>query len=138
MRRCSPSLMSRVDVTHLAVRPAGGGGRSETSGAGGARTHAAVLGVFREAAHEEDCLAAVASRIETSLARQFRDEQFVTAVLAEVCADRTEVELLSCAHPPPLLLSPARHPFIGPLEDNLPLRLRLPAAAPPAPALLAI
>src|SRR5260221_4065467 len=137
MRRCSPSLMSRVDVTHLAVRPAGGGGRSETSGAGGARTHAAVLGVFREAAHEEDCLGAVASRIETSLARQLSDEQFVTAILAEVCADGTEIELLSCGHPAPLLLGPARPRFIGLDEGSLPLGLGQLADVPRIPVTIA-
>jgi len=93
--------------------------------------------VFREAAHEEDCLGAVASRIETSLARQFGDEQFVTAILAEVCADGTEVELLSCGHPAPLLLGPARPRFIGPQEGSLPLGLGQLADVPRIPVTIA-
>jgi serine phosphatase RsbU (regulator of sigma subunit) len=84
-----------------------------------------VLGVFREAAHEEDSLAAIATRIETSLAREAGDEQFVTAILGEVSADGTRMELLSCGHPPPLLLGSPRPRFIG-AEDgdgSLPLGL---------------
>jgi serine phosphatase RsbU (regulator of sigma subunit) len=98
---------------------------------------AAVLGVFREAAHEEDSLAAIVSRIETSLARQFGDEQFVTAILAEVSPDGTKIELLSCGHPAPLLLGPARPRFIGPEEGSLPLGLGQLADVPRLPVTIA-
>ena len=47
----------------------------------------------------------IADRIEISLARQLNDEQFVTAVLAEVSADGSKIKLLSCGHPPPLLIA---------------------------------
>ncbi len=62
---------------------------------------AAVLGAFREAAPEADSLAAIVSRIEASLARQLRDEQFATAILAEISADGTKIEPNSCGHPAP-------------------------------------
>ncbi|HEX9538446.1 MAG TPA: PP2C family protein-serine/threonine phosphatase [Streptosporangiaceae bacterium] len=94
---------------------------------------AAVLSVFREAAHQEDSLAAIASRIEDSLARQLSDEQFVTALLAEVSADGTKIELLSCGHPGPLLLGTSRPRFIGPQEGSLPLGLGHLADAPRIP-----
>jgi Stage II sporulation protein E (SpoIIE) len=101
---------------------------------------AAVLGVFREAAHEEDSLAAIVSRVETSLARQLSDEQFVTAILAEVSADGTKIELLSCGHPEPLLLGTSPPRFIGPEEGSLPLGLghladvpRIPVTVPLEP-----
>jgi serine phosphatase RsbU (regulator of sigma subunit) len=66
---------------------------------------AAALGSFREAAFDEPDLPAVASRVETTLLRLLTEEQFVTAVLAEVPTDATSVTLLNCGHPPPLLLS---------------------------------
>jgi hypothetical protein len=71
-------------------------GDAKGKGLPAVQSAAAVLSVFREAAHEEDSLAAIVSRIEISLARQLTDEQFVTAILAEVSADGTKVELLSC------------------------------------------
>jgi serine phosphatase RsbU (regulator of sigma subunit) len=108
-------------------------GDAEGKGLPAVQSAAAVLGVFREAAHEEDSLAAVASRIETSLVRQLSDEQFVTAILAEVSADGTEVELLSCGHPAPLLLGPERPRFIGPQEGSLPLGLGQLADVPRIP-----
>ena len=112
-------------------------GDAEGKGLPAVQSAAAVLGVFREAAHEEDCLAAVANRIETSLARQPGDEQFVTAILAEVCADGTEVELLSCGHPAPLLLGPEPPRFIGPQEGSLPLGLGQLANVPRIPVTIA-
>ncbi|MGH3393239.1 MAG: PP2C family protein-serine/threonine phosphatase [Streptosporangiaceae bacterium] len=98
-------------------------GDAEGKGLPALHTAAAVLGVFREAAYEEDSLAAIARRIEASLARQPGEEQFVTAILAEVSADSAKLELLSCGHPPPLLLgtAPPRLADLGP--GSLPLGL---------------
>jgi serine phosphatase RsbU (regulator of sigma subunit) len=83
---------------------------------------ATLLGLFREAAHEEDTLTAIAGRIEASLARHFNDEQFATAILAQVSLDGGQVELLNCGHPPPLLLGPARPRSID-TGTSLPLGL---------------
>jgi serine phosphatase RsbU (regulator of sigma subunit) len=98
---------------------------------------AAALGVFREAVHEEHCLAGIASRIETSLYRHLDDEQFVTAVLAEVRPDENKMELLSCGHPAPLLLDADEPRFVSRDEGSLPLGLgsltgnpRLPVTIP--------
>ncbi len=98
-------------------------GDAEGKGLPALHTAAAVLGVFREAAHDEDSLAAIARRIEASLARQPGEEQFVTAILAEVSADSAKLELLSCGHPPPLLLgtAPPQLADLGP--GSLPLGL---------------
>ena len=52
------------------------------------KTAATVLGSFREVAPEAPSLPMIADRIEIALARQLDDEQFVTAVLAEVSAGR--------------------------------------------------
>jgi Stage II sporulation protein E (SpoIIE) len=84
---------------------------------------ATMLGLFREAAHEEDSLGAIARRIEASLAREFNDEQFATAILAQVSPDGGQVELLNCGHPPPLLLGPARPRCIDTGPTGLPLGL---------------
>ncbi len=84
---------------------------------------ATVLGLFREAAHQEDSLGAITGRIEASLARQFNDEQFATAILAQVSPDGGQVELLNCGHPPPLLLGPARPRCIDTGTAGLPLGL---------------
>jgi serine phosphatase RsbU (regulator of sigma subunit) len=77
----------------------------EGKGLPAVQSAAAVPGAFREVAYEEESLAAIVSRIEGSLARQLSDEQFVTAILAEVSADGTKIELLSRGHPEPLLLA---------------------------------
>lgn len=78
-------------------------------------TAAAVLGVFREVAHEVYTLAEVARRLDASLARR-RDggrapgsraqEEFVTAVLAEIDPCAGGLTIYNCGHPPPLLLTP--------------------------------
>jgi serine phosphatase RsbU (regulator of sigma subunit) len=112
-------------------------GDAEGKGLPAVQSAAAVLGVFREAAHEEDSLGAIVSRIETSLGRQFSDEQFVTAILAEVSADGTKIELLSCGHPEPLLLGPERPWFIGLDEGSLPLGLGHLADRPRIPVTIA-
>jgi serine phosphatase RsbU (regulator of sigma subunit) len=82
------------------------------------RDHPAASGVFREAC-------------------ELSDEQFVTALLAEVSADGTKIELLSCGHPAPLLLGPARPRFIGPEEGSLKLGLRHLAGVPRLPVTIA-
>ncbi|GAB2610496.1 PP2C family protein-serine/threonine phosphatase [Streptomyces capparidis] len=66
-------------------------------------TAAAVLGAFREAAHDEHDLLSVSGRLERALNRQLSGEKFVTAVLAEVGFDGT-VSLLNYGHPAPLLV----------------------------------
>jgi serine phosphatase RsbU (regulator of sigma subunit) len=112
-------------------------GDAEGKGLPALQSAAAVLGVFREAAHEENSLGAIVSRIETSLARQPSDEQFVTAILAEVCADGSKVELLSCGHPAPLLLGTTHPRFIGLDEGSLPLGLGQLADVPRIPVTIA-
>ena len=87
------------------------------------KTAATVLGSFREVAPEASSLLVIADRIEVALARQLNDEQFVTAVLAEVSADGSRIKLLSCGHPPPLLITGHAGRFVEPGEPSLPLGL---------------
>jgi serine phosphatase RsbU (regulator of sigma subunit) len=86
-------------------------------------TVAAVLGSFREAAHDEPDLEGVLRRLERALARHLREraraehpasggldpdspvaEEFVTVLLLEIGRDG-EVRGLNCGHPWPYLLS---------------------------------
>jgi len=87
------------------------------------QTAAVVLAAFRESAYEEPDLAAIAAHIERSLGHQAQGERFVTAILAEIPTDGTEIRLLNCGHPAPLLLSGGRSRLAEPLEPSLPLGL---------------
>jgi serine phosphatase RsbU (regulator of sigma subunit) len=66
-------------------------------------TAALVLGVFREAAHDEPDLLAVVDRIERSLARNLAHDDFVTAVVAGYPQDG-HLEVVNCGHTPPLMV----------------------------------
>ncbi|KJK59883.1 hypothetical protein UK12_01630 [Saccharothrix sp. ST-888] len=73
-------------------------------------TAAAVLGAFREAAHQEPELAKVAGWLAVSLDRALHEndhpgveEEFVTLVLIGVGADGI-AEIVNCGHPAPLLM----------------------------------
>jgi serine phosphatase RsbU (regulator of sigma subunit) len=87
------------------------------------KTAAAVLGAFREAAHDTPDLPRLAERIELSLRRQTGDEEFVTAILAQISADGSRAEILNCGHPPPLLVRGSRVSFVQPREACLPFGL---------------
>ncbi|MFH9353073.1 PP2C family protein-serine/threonine phosphatase [Kitasatospora sp. NPDC017646] len=88
-------------------------------GLGAVETAAAVLGAFREAAHQEPALDRVAGWLAVSLDRALHEndhpgveEEFVTLVLIGVRSDGT-AELVNCGHPSPLLLRGGR---VRPLE----------------------
>ncbi|MDL4775192.1 MULTISPECIES: PP2C family protein-serine/threonine phosphatase [Thermomonosporaceae] len=63
-----------------------------------------VLGAYRELVQHEKSLPEVAARLDAFLATRTGEEEFVTALFAEVSADADTVELVTCGHPPPLLL----------------------------------
>ncbi|MFF2060814.1 PP2C family protein-serine/threonine phosphatase [Streptomyces sp. NPDC058200] len=66
-------------------------------------TAALVLGVFREAAHDEPDLLRVVDRVENSLRRNLGSDDFVTAVLVGFPSpDR--LHIANCGHVPPLLV----------------------------------
>ena len=74
-------------------------------GLGAVEVAADILGVFREVAHEVYTLAEVARRLDASLVRRRAvDDEFVTAVLAEIDPDASGLTIYNCGHPPPLLL----------------------------------
>ena len=94
------------------------------------KTAATVLGAFREVAYEAASLPMIADRLEISLGRQLSDEQFVTAILAEVSPDGSRIKLLSCGHPPPLLIAGHAGRFVESAVPSLPLGLASLGAVP--------
>ncbi|MQY34040.1 hypothetical protein SRB17_20060 [Streptomyces sp. RB17] len=75
---------------------------------------ALLLGAFREAAHRHATLPDLAATLEQSVSRYLADfeptaeagERFATTLLMELPDDDHIIRMISCGHPPPLLLSP--------------------------------
>ncbi|MGW3990127.1 PP2C family protein-serine/threonine phosphatase [Streptomyces sp. NPDC004830] len=97
-----------VAATEYGVRVVMGDVRGHGIGALG--TVCAVLGCFREAAHDEKDLGGVLRRLERALERHLRQEhptgdleEFVTLLLVEIRTDG-EIRALNCGHPWPYRL----------------------------------
>ncbi|MFE7896771.1 PP2C family protein-serine/threonine phosphatase [Streptomyces sp. NPDC057424] len=87
-------------------------------------TAALVLGVFREAAHDEADLLAVVDRIERSLARNLGHDDFVTALVAGY-PRAGHLEVVNCGHAPPLLVRASGSiTAVEPVHPAPPLGLR--------------
>ncbi|EGX56855.1 integral membrane protein [Streptomyces zinciresistens K42] len=86
-------------------------------------TAALVLGVFREAAHDEPDLLDVVARIERSLARNLGPDDFVTAVVAGHPRPG-QLEVVNCGHAPPLLVRDSAVVPVEPERTAPPLGLR--------------
>jgi len=128
VRYVSAAASARIGGDLYEAIAAGGGIRlivGDVLGKGlpAARTAAVVLGAFREAAYDALDLAQIAARIEASLQHQEAHEEFVTAVLAQIDAGGSRVEILSCGHPPPLLVRDGAVTLAEPPEAGLPLGL---------------
>jgi GAF domain-containing protein/anti-sigma regulatory factor (Ser/Thr protein kinase) len=80
-----------------------------------------VLGHFRSAAVECADLHVLATQVDDRLRRYLGDEDFVTALMAEVYDDG-RCEVVACGHPPALLAQDGRLTPIG-AADSLPLGL---------------
>jgi hypothetical protein len=72
-------------------------------GVGAVEQAARVIRAFRQAAGTRATLQALAEDMSAYLAPFFDDEEFVTAVLVDV-SDPAEVTVVSCGHPPALLV----------------------------------
>lgn len=135
VRYMSATSHARIGGDLYEVVPATGGMRliiGDVQGKGlvAVKTAATVLGAFREVAYEAASLPVIADRLEISLARQLTDEQFVTAILAEVSPDGSRIKLLSCGHPPPLLIAGHAGRFVESAAPSLPLGLASLGAGP--------
>jgi serine phosphatase RsbU (regulator of sigma subunit) len=82
------------------------------------RTGVSVLNAWRELACAEPSLAGVAVRLHALIARSEHPERFVTALLVNFPSPGGSgglwAELVSCGHPPPLLLRGGSAAFIEP------------------------
>ncbi|QEU94845.1 serine/threonine-protein phosphatase [Streptomyces kanamyceticus] len=97
-------------------------------------TVAALLGAFREAVLDKPDLEGVAARLDRRLvvdsAGDEHAELFATAVLLEFPDDSSVVRVVSCGHPPPLLLRGSEVTEIA-IPAGAPLGLGLAGLAPP-------
>ncbi|MEU4467330.1 PP2C family protein-serine/threonine phosphatase [Streptomyces sp. NPDC024017] len=116
-----------VVATEYGVRAVMGDVRGHGIGAFG--TVAAVLGCFREAAHDEQDLGGVLRRLERALDRHLRQEhpasaaeEFVTLLLVEIRPDG-EMLALNCGHPWPYRLSGVQAEQLAPGDPHPPLGL---------------
>jgi serine phosphatase RsbU (regulator of sigma subunit) len=95
------------DLYEIVSRPGGVRlliGDVRGKGLSAVRTATVVLGEFRAAAADLDDLSAVARQIDRRLRPYLGDEDFVTALLAEI-ADDGRYSVAACGHPPALLAS---------------------------------
>ncbi|MFI6063284.1 PP2C family protein-serine/threonine phosphatase [Streptomyces sp. NPDC051286] len=101
-----------------------------------------VLGAFRALAHKETELSELVTLLDTGVAANTADahqeraetadgsETFVTAVVIEIPDSSREIHLISCGHPPPLLLRGDRVISLEAREPSPPLGLGNLLAAP--------
>ncbi|MGW0883137.1 PP2C family protein-serine/threonine phosphatase [Streptomyces sp. NPDC002671] len=90
---------------------------------------ALLLGAFREAAHRHATLPDLAATLEQSVTRYLADfeppteagERFATTLLLELPDDDHIIRMISCGHPPPLLLSPGSDLTVPSLHPAPPL-----------------
>ena len=80
-----------------------------------------VLGEFRAAAEDLDDIAQVARQLDRRLTGHLADEDFVTALIAEI-TDAGDYTLVACGHPPPLLVSASEIRALE-IRSSLPLGL---------------
>jgi serine phosphatase RsbU (regulator of sigma subunit) len=133
-RYVSASSRARIGGDLYAAVPTASGvrlivGDAEGKGLPAVQQAATAMGTFRDAAHEEMTLSAIAARIEATLDRELTDEQFITAVLAEVNQDGSKIDMINCGHPQPLKLGPEGPRLLGPADGTLPLGFSAFAAA---------
>ncbi|WTG53930.1 serine/threonine-protein phosphatase [Actinacidiphila glaucinigra] len=91
---------------------------------------AALLGSFHEAAYDAPDLAHLAERLETTMARytaavpaQDDCERFATAVIVEIPPAADHARVLSCGHPPALLVQGGRTRAVEPAAPSPPVNL---------------
>jgi serine phosphatase RsbU (regulator of sigma subunit) len=108
-------VLARRDAVRLLIGDVRGKGLTAV------RTATIVLGEFRAAAADMDDLASVARQMDRRVRQYLGEEDFVTALLAEVAADGT-LTIASCGHPPAFLARAGRLELLH-CEPTLPLGL---------------
>lgn len=125
-RYLSASTRARIGGDLYAAVPTASGvrlivGDAEGKGLPAVQQAATAMGAFRQAAHEERTLSAIVARIEATLDRELSEEQFITAILAEVNQNDSKIDMINCGHPQPLQLGPKGPRLLGPADGTLPL-----------------
>jgi serine phosphatase RsbU (regulator of sigma subunit) len=110
-------VIAAADATRFII------GDVQGKGLAAVKLASTVLGAFREVAPDTSDLTVITARIEATLARELTDEQFVTAIVGQVSADGSKVELLNRGHPPPLLMDGEGPRLLEMAEGGLPLGL---------------
>lgn len=85
------------------------------------RLAAALLGAFRERAHDRDDLRALVADLDRAVLRGAQDEDFATGLVVQVCRDR--MTLLNAGHAPPLLFRGGQVTTLPPPAPSPPLGL---------------
>jgi len=90
----------------------------------------ALISCFREAAYDEPDLSGIMHRLEVTITRHGaafpfldRSEHFATALITEIPQDGGQVRLLSCGHPPPLLVHQGKTRLLEATAPSPPLNL---------------
>ncbi len=83
---------------------------------------ARVIRAFRQAAATQRTLTGVAQEMSLYLQGFFDDEEFVTALLVDT-TEQGQLTLVSCGHPPPLMVRPGGSSTFVDLPAGLPLGL---------------
>lgn len=93
---------------------------------------ALLLGAFRAAAHRQATLARLAIHLDAALrwdtsqwhqTEPDTDEDFATAILLDIPDHQPVVHLISCGHPPPLLMRGTHVAPLAPEAQHLPIGL---------------
>ncbi|MFB7553246.1 PP2C family protein-serine/threonine phosphatase [Streptomyces sp. NPDC056154] len=92
---------------------------------------ALLLGAFRAAAHRQSSLPDLMAYLENSVCwsmvepaeSEQEGECFITAAVIDIPDAGEKVEMISCGHPPPLLLRDGRVTALNPTRPTLPLGL---------------
>ena len=108
-------VVARGDAVRLLIGDVRGKGLEAV------RMATVVLGHFRSAAVECEDLSDLARQVDERLRPYLGDEDFVTALVAEVAADGT-CDVIACGHPAALLVQDGELRQVG-QEDSLPLGL---------------
>ncbi|MFD3559751.1 PP2C family protein-serine/threonine phosphatase [Streptomyces sp. NPDC058686] len=97
-----------------------------------------VLGAFREGAHRHELLPELVAAMDDSIARNLEEvadtehdagEHFVTALVLDIPDERPHAEMVTCGHPPPLLVRDRQVIELAPRQPAPPLGMgELPVA----------
>jgi serine phosphatase RsbU (regulator of sigma subunit) len=90
---------------------------------------ARTIRAFRQSAAAEDELGDAAREIDKYLLQFLRDDEYVTALLVDVTRPDV-IEIISCGHPPPLLVHPDGTARLLESQPGLPLGLSVLLPAP--------